>query len=140
MTTTETASAPTCPKCQEPILNGRPYGRCAHCKEPFSADIDAEMQARIGAGAPPPRGTDRPSQPPQETSSPGGFVFGLHIIAWLGVGLAASLAGIDFVTTTAGAVNISAPQQAALAAQTAAIAIVPYVLARSYDEVFLRRR
>ncbi len=32
---------PTCPKCETPITNWHPYGRCSRCKEPFSDAVDA---------------------------------------------------------------------------------------------------
>ena len=46
----------------------------------------------------------------------------------------------NFVTTRTAASEISAPQLAALAAESLVVAVVPYVLARAWDEVFRQSR
>lgn len=56
-------------------------------------------------------------------------------LLWIGVFLAAALALFNFVTTYAAHYDLSAPQLAALAAESLAIAVLPYVLARAWDEV-----
>jgi hypothetical protein len=38
-------AVPTCPNCQAPVIDWQPYGRCKQCKEPFSAEFDAQMEA-----------------------------------------------------------------------------------------------
>lgn len=43
MSTVTDGQTPACPKCNTPILDWRPYGRCSHCKEPFSERIDAQF-------------------------------------------------------------------------------------------------
>jgi hypothetical protein len=56
-------------------------------------------------------------------------------LLWVGVFLGAALGLFNFVTTYATHSDLSAPQMAALAAESLAIAILPYVLARAWDEV-----
>lgn len=56
-------------------------------------------------------------------------------LLWIGVLLAAALALFNYVTTRMATSEISAPQLAALAAESLAIAVLPYVLARAWDEV-----
>jgi hypothetical protein len=38
-------AGPTCPNCQAPVVDWRPYSRCSQCKEPFTAEFDAQMEA-----------------------------------------------------------------------------------------------
>ena len=56
-------------------------------------------------------------------------------LLWAGVLLGAALAIFNFLTTRMTASDISAPQLAALASESLAIAVLPYVLARAWDEV-----
>lgn len=56
-------------------------------------------------------------------------------ILWVGVLLGAGLGLFSFVSTRLSATEISAPQLAALAAESLALAAVPYVIARAWDEV-----
>lgn len=56
-------------------------------------------------------------------------------LLWVGVLLGAALAIFNFATTRLTASEISAPQLAALASESLAIAVLPYVLARAWDEV-----
>jgi hypothetical protein len=56
-------------------------------------------------------------------------------LLWIGVLLGAALGLFNFVTTRLTASEMSAPQLAALAAESLAISAVPYVLARAWDEV-----
>jgi hypothetical protein len=46
------SAAPTCPNCGAPVVDWRPYGRCKQCKEPFSAEFDAQMDALRSRGRP----------------------------------------------------------------------------------------
>ena len=56
-------------------------------------------------------------------------------LLWIGVFLAAAFGLFNFVTTRMTASEISAPQLAALASESLAVAVLPYVLARAWDEV-----
>lgn len=56
-------------------------------------------------------------------------------LLWIGVFIGAALGLFNFVTTRMATSAISAPQLAALAAESLAIAVLPYVLARAWDEV-----
>lgn len=56
-------------------------------------------------------------------------------VLWLLALLGGALGGADYWLTYASAQQASAPQIAALAAQSLVFAIVPYVLARAWDEV-----
>ncbi len=56
-------------------------------------------------------------------------------LLWIGVLVGAIIGLFNFVTTRMTASEISAPQLAALAAESLAIAVLPYVLARAWDEV-----
>lgn len=56
-------------------------------------------------------------------------------LLWIGVFIGAALGLFNFVTTRMTASEISAPQLAALASESLAIAVLPYVLARAWDEV-----
>jgi hypothetical protein len=56
-------------------------------------------------------------------------------LLWIGVLLGAAYGLFNFVTTRMLASEISAPQLAALASECLAIAVLPYVLARAWDEV-----
>lgn len=62
MSAIEKAQVPRCPKCDTPVHDWHPYGRCAACKEPFSAAFDAEMEARLGL-----KPGSQKSAPAQET-------------------------------------------------------------------------
>jgi hypothetical protein len=56
-------------------------------------------------------------------------------LLWIGVMASGGFAALNFVTTyLANSTSISAPQLAALAAETLVFAITPYVLARGWDE------
>lgn len=52
---------------------------------------------------------------------------------WVGAGIGAVLGGVQLALST---VATGAPQQAAAAAMAAASAVIPYVLARAWDQVF----
>jgi len=56
-------------------------------------------------------------------------------LLWMGVLLGAAFGLFNFVTTRMAVSEISAPQLAALASECLAIAVLPYVLARAWDEV-----
>jgi hypothetical protein len=56
-------------------------------------------------------------------------------LLWVGVLLGAALGLFNFVSTRMTVSQISAPQMAALASESLAIAVLPYVLARAWDEV-----
>jgi hypothetical protein len=56
-------------------------------------------------------------------------------LLWVGVLLGAALGLFNFVSTRMTVSEISAPQMAALASESLAIAVLPYVLARAWDEV-----
>jgi hypothetical protein len=58
----EEAHVARCPMCDAPVRDWQPYGRCAECREPFSAAFDAEMEARLGL---------KPKQPEQAVVSTG---------------------------------------------------------------------
>jgi hypothetical protein len=55
-------------------------------------------------------------------------------LLWVGVALGALAGGAEFVLTRVAHGDISAPQLAALAAASLVWAVVPYVLARAWDE------
>jgi len=56
-------------------------------------------------------------------------------LLWIGVFFGALLGIYTFVPTRVTARDISAPQLASLAAECLAVAVIPYVLARAWDEV-----
>ncbi|HAF12630.1 MAG TPA: hypothetical protein DHU55_00515 [Blastocatellia bacterium] len=56
-------------------------------------------------------------------------------LLWIGVLLGAMFGLFNFMTTFATHSDMSTPQLAALAAECLAIAVLPYVLARAWDEV-----
>ena len=56
-------------------------------------------------------------------------------ILWVVVLIGAALGAFNFVTTRMTATEINAPQLAALASESLALAVLPYVLARAWDEV-----
>lgn len=62
----------------------------------------------------------------------------MRVALWFLTVVGALLAGFDLVSTLPKAE--SAPQQAAVAAQSAAFAIVPYVLARAWSELVALHR
>ncbi|MDX6610937.1 MAG: hypothetical protein QOD75_123 [Blastocatellia bacterium] len=86
---------------------------------------------------------DQPAQPRSEPSAgygtavkAGGTVTDvIGRLLWIGVLAGAALGLLNFVTTYYAHADMSAPQMAALAAQCLAIAVLPYVLARAWDEV-----
>lgn len=56
-------------------------------------------------------------------------------LLWIGVFIGAVFGLFNFVTTRVTVSEISAPQLAALASESLAIAVLPYVLARAWDAV-----
>ena len=62
MSTVDETDVAKCPKCGAPVRDWRPYGRCASCKEPFPAALDAQMEALSygsGPGVAVPRSAQR---------------------------------------------------------------------------------
>lgn len=56
-------------------------------------------------------------------------------LLWIGVLIGGALGLFNFVTTYLAHSDMSAPQLAALAAECLTIGVLPYVLARAWDEV-----
>jgi uncharacterized protein YcfJ len=52
---------PLCPRCRTPITDWRPYGRCGHCKEPFSDAVDALFGYGPQAGGKSTKAVENPS-------------------------------------------------------------------------------
>jgi hypothetical protein len=61
-------------------------------------------------------------------------------VLWAIAGIGTVFAGANYFLTHLTATEISAPQEAALAAGSLVLAIVPYVFARAFDETVVGRR
>ncbi len=70
----------------------------------------------------------------QEVKTGGDTTDVIGRVLWVGVIIGTILGALNYVTRFT-ALEVSAPQLAALAAESLVLAVLPYVLARAWDEV-----